>query len=411
MQPALPVTANPTGVLEIGEIVTVVSLNGKPLNCVVFGMVVALRPDESRLDCDVHVLHSTYPYLHVGQIVCVPYQDLGPVPAPAATVPPPGALVDLVGPAALVAAGPVTGEVHHVINDPAGPKCLVRVLSGGLGPLGVGALVCLPVGCVNDQHAPAPAGPYIDGRLAVSPLVKAAIDGNVRRGEPPLRPDQGTRGRVTWMIIVGNPVTGRDNGTHPVQIMVRVRPAVAPHLLPVISTAELQRRLALALRRRWAALGYLIYEFYAHNAGKRRELGGPVQPNSGPLGEPDDWALVNAVRTFCLNQAPMLAAPAPNALPATLAADNTAIEQALTAFLRQDRHSGHAVGYLIGFMRNEQAVQAAMWTELGQYVETLPEQAAIVDFTNCALSRLADGTFRNGRYLVVASRRSITQLL
>jgi hypothetical protein len=331
----------------------------------------------------------------------------------------PGDLVELVD------YGNAPGEVHTVEIGDHDVTYLVRVLGPGVPAHPVGSFISLPHKAVKQiglqvgkkawhgepweeilhdsrvtkyldadsrralgelSSAHVGTEPSIDGVLAVTAPTLELILANRDAGQPPLRPDQGTRGQVTWMVIKGNPEVGapRPGERRDQPVTVRVFPGVALDQITRIDTAELTRRVALTLRQRWSALAVLATGFVAANQNVDIPKIGIAPVNE-----------LQAMAASAVQFAARVPAVNPAASTAVLNGENQQIAQQFKTAFGDNRLCAR----FVGFITLRQAVHAQMWEALGRYVETVPHGLAIVEFVNSELSR-----HRDGQYLIVASR-------
>jgi hypothetical protein len=238
----------------------------------------------------------------------------------------------------------------------------------------------------------------VAGTMAVTPEVFTQIMRNRELGEPPLRPEKGERGEVTWMVISGNPAVGRSVETKQVQLEVRAFTGVPRSGLPVITTQELDRRVQLEF---WARVRDLATEtglFTKDNEGKKEKKGA-----HNNYIDPEDVSTVCALVLSFADKAREALPPEPPSDASAEAIRKIAdsVLQPLVESLQESR----AGRQFHRFLSNEGGLQAAMWRRLGRYVATLKEQAAIVSFQSSTLSQKRDNSYRDGEYLIVASRR------
>ena len=319
-----------------------------------------------------------------------------------------------------------TGEVHVVVDG--GAKYKIRVLTSATAGLTPGQFAEVDAALVHQQALRVESGTglsgkdprallgdprvtqYLEagdrgalartdkdgagrhasvaGRMAVTSEVLGQIVGNLKRAEPALRPDLGEVGTVSWMIIDGNPDTGVGGGAPKDQALtVRVFPDGPLSSLPTITTAELDRLFELAMRDRLGRIDEIAEQFLAD--GKNAAKG------SGYAA-----ALRGSLAAYAATLQSLLGArPAPGAATrAELAGDNTAIGLSLRQHLKATKT--HDITYFEKYLFHPGATEKQMWAAVGRHVETLPQQAAVVDLVSSRFSRQGDG-----RFLLVATRR------
>jgi hypothetical protein len=236
--------------------------------------------------------------------------------------------------------------------------------------------------------------------MAVTAKVFGEILKNRELGEPPLRPEVGERGQVTWMVATGDPAVGRSVEAKKKTLEVRTFAGVPMDRLPVITTADLELRVQWAQRQRYANLSKEADDFLA-NESKLATRNKTSKDNQASYLDPlEAEGVAKLVREFAMGRTDELAPPKDATLEELIDA-NKAFEESLRKHLGNERPANQ----FLRFVTNEQAVQAIMWRTLGTYVASLPAQAALVDFTDSPLSQKHTGEYRNGSYLVVASRR------
>ncbi|MEV0569093.1 hypothetical protein [Dactylosporangium sp. NPDC050588] len=321
-----------------------------------------------------------------------------------------------------------TGEVHVVLDG--GAKYKVRVLTSTTVGLTAGQLTEIDAALVHQQALRAESGTGLSGKdprallgdprvtqylgahdrgalaqtdkdgadrhasvagkMAVTSDVLGEIVGNLKRAEPALRPDLGEVGTVSWMIIAGNPyagVTGSGGAPKDQALTVRVFPDGPLSSLPVITTAELDRRFELAMRDRLGRIDEIAEQFLADGKIAAKGVGYAA-------------ALRGSLATYAATLQSLLGArPSPGtATQAELAGDNTTIGLSLRQHLRATR--AHDITYFEKYLFHPGATEKQMWATVGRHVETLPAQAAVVDLVGSRFSRQGDGKF-----LLVATRR------
>jgi hypothetical protein len=325
------------------------------------------------------------------------------------------------------------GEIHQAVNDNGKMTYRVRIVQGKTDDLVPGSFADLPHSRVRQiglnvpysstwqdalgdprvteylsaqdrgklaqvSTALAATQSSVPGAMAVTPEVFQEILRNRDRGEPPFRPEKGERGEVTWMVISGNPAVGRSVERKQVQLEVRAFTGVPRGELPVITTQELDRRVQLEF---WARIRDLVREtkdFITDNEAKKDKKGAYdnyIDP--GEVGK-----VCEQVRSFAEKSGELVPAEPPT--DASAADIRKRADSALKP-LADALGVTRAGRQFLRFLSNEAGLQAAMWRRLGRYVATLKQQAAIVQFQSSELSQKRDKSYRDGEYLIVASRR------
>ncbi|MEU0562620.1 hypothetical protein [Dactylosporangium sp. NPDC006015] len=235
-----------------------------------------------------------------------------------------------------------------------------------------------------DRHA------SVAGKMAVTGDVLGEIVGNLKRAEPALRPDLGEVGAVSWMIIDGNPYTGVGGGGGAAKdqaLTVRVFPDGPLSSLPVISTADLDLEFERTMRARLGHIDEIADQLLADE-------------KSVAKGEDYAAALRGSLAAYATTLQSLLGArPSPGtATRAELADDNTAIRRSLRQHLKTTK--AQDITYFETYLFHKGATEKQMWASVGRFVESLPQQAAVVDLVGSQFSRQGDG-----RFLLVATRR------
>ncbi|MEV4516068.1 hypothetical protein AB0K00_44800 [Dactylosporangium sp. NPDC049525] len=231
----------------------------------------------------------------------------------------------------------------------------------------------------------------VQGKMAVTTGVLGEIVANLKRAEPALRPDLGEVGTVSWMIIDGNPYAGVGGGAGPAKdqpLTVRVFLDGPLSSIRTITTAELDHQFELTLRARLGRINEIAEQHVAEPVNVAKGAGYAV-------------ALRSALASYATTLSSLLGArPAPDAATATeLEKDNATIRESLRKHLAAATKV-YDLAFFVGYLFHKGATEKQMWVSIGSYVETLPEQAAVVDLVASKFSRQGDGKF-----LLVATRR------
>lgn len=231
--------------------------------------------------------------------------------------------------------------------------------------------------------------------LRVRPDVRDRIADNEAAGDPPMRPDQG-QGTLTRTTAGGNPYPGiSPDKTEPVRLRVFGASEVVG-ALPVISTErleELYREEALAVRRENVAVGTrpelwtdLTPQEQAHLNRMRAVAGRPKVGTANPPTEEELTEIFDErVREGPARAAAMTYQDQPAKWRRLVESSNLAL------------------------------IERRMWDRVAAEVARSPRQLMYVDFQRSRFSRYPDetyadirfiGHFRDGRFLLIASRRS-----
>lgn len=240
----------------------------------------------------------------------------------------------------------------------------------------------------------------VDGNTAVSQDVWEKIKGNLERLEPPMRPDQGLVGGVTWVTIKGTPHVGIDAEAKDVELKLRTFPDQPVSTLRLIDTPELLRLFELAKRNRLGRARN-IADWFTSDYVRRNSASPEAQATAnsrvdsfrGRLTEPFFRELDSRLQAL----------PADATAP-QLSANTTDIAKMISA------HFGDLGGAFVRSLLNERACEKVMWQMVGEIVAAERAQAAVVKLegppdetgepTTTQFSKKA-----NGEFLLVASRR------
>lgn len=339
------------------------------------------------------------------------------------------------GPTVYLAAGEV-----HVAGDQAGPYTvrILEVTAAGAGRYHIGDLVpvreavlhqrTLSKDALDDLSAPQPSGlgllsdtrvvqylgapdrrklamvsrelhhrhAWVRGDLKVTPQVWAAIQDNVRRHEPPMRPDRGVVGQVTWMVIDGAPHTGTDPAKSQA-LTVQVFPGRPVGELEEVTSADLEYWYSTVERTQLTEILNRAENLVRATRadawmawGRRRTA---LQAQARELDEALDYSRRDVRRAIRDAEDEFSA----DRRYTVLARGNDDIYD---AFHRSRAGRTQLGEQLLRDLVKRTRIERIMWIQIGCWVEGLPAQAAVVTLHRSRFSRSGDG-----RFLVVASRR------